>query len=68
MATLEAALAAATDPDSVKMPPGYEVKPEVKEGQPTYNLPPELQLPESLGAALALLEGASVASSPQPIP
>ena len=44
------------------MPPGYEVKPVVKEGQPTYNLPPELQLPESLGAALELLDGVSYAA------
>ena len=28
VANLEATLAAATDPDSVKMPPGYEVKPD----------------------------------------
>ena len=59
---LEAKLAAATEPDSVKMPPGYEVVPEVKEGQPSYHLPDELQLPESLGAALAVLEGVSFAA------
>jgi len=59
---LEAKLSAATEPDSVKMPPGYEVVPEVKEGQPSYHLPNELQLPESLGAALAVLEGVSFAA------
>ena len=62
MATLEAKLAAATEPDSVQMPPGYEAVPEVKEGQPSYHLPDELQLPESLGAALAVLEGVSFAA------